>query len=370
MAGTNSTANNFLSSLGNMGSAGGSFLTTLGSDYAQKHGKSGFTDSELAAQSTFNNFIGMIPEYGQLISLGLGALNGIGAATGTNIGSFSKDSAEKAGIKSGWINTALNSIPGLSTLEGLNPMLNISSLWGDPLLKKTDKFGEISDEIKGMSDGYSGILSDLEAAQDLSGKRLFKGQVSKANDFIADAKNKVSILENINRVNTQRKQSDYYQDLQNQNINRYAGQNYLNMTVGKNGMKLMSIEEARRIVALRKESPEKLQNGGNIPGIDTNILPEGNLHKELNHLSDINPDLEDMTKKGIPVAESTDNQQVAEIERDELICRLEVTQKLEELMKDGSEEAMIEAGKLLTSEIIENTQDNTGQITEEENVKE
>ena len=358
MAGTNSTANNFLSSLGNLGSTGGSFLTTLGSDYAQKHGKSGFTDSELEAQSTFNNFIGMIPEYGQLISLGLGALNGIGAATGINVGSFSKDSAEKAGIKGGWMNTALNSIPGLSTVAGMN-------IFAQPFLERTDKFGEISDEIKGMSDGYSGVLSDLEAAQDLSGKRLFKGQASKANDFIADAKNKVSILENINRVNTQRKQSDYYQDLQNQTINRYAGQNYLNMTVGRNGMKLMSIEEARKIVALRKESPEKLQNGGNIPGIDTNILPEGNLHKELNHLSDINPDLEDMTKKGIPVAESTDNQQVAEIERDELICRLEVTQKLEELMKDGSEEAMIEAGKLLTSEIIENTQDNTGQITED-----
>ena len=34
-------------------------------------------------------------------------------------------------------------------------------------------------------------------------------------------------------------------------------------------------------------------------------------------------------------------------------------------MQDGSEEAMIEAGKLLTDEIIDNTQDNTGQITEE-----
>jgi hypothetical protein len=35
-------------------------------------------------------------------------------------------------------------------------------------------------------------------------------------------------------------------------------------------------------------------------------------------------------------------------------------------MKDGSDEAMIEAGKLLVSEILENTQDNTGQLTEED----
>ena len=57
--------------------------------------------------------------------------------------------------------------------------------------------------------------------------------------------------------------------------------------------------------------------------------------------------------------------QVAEIEHSELILRLEVTQKIEELMKDGSDEAMIEAGKLLCTEIIDNTQDNMGQITEE-----
>ena len=36
-------------------------------------------------------------------------------------------------------------------------------------------------------------------------------------------------------------------------------------------------------------------------------------------------------------------------------------------MKDGSEEAMIEAGKILVDEIIDNTQDNTGKITEDEN---
>ena len=42
-----------------------------------------------------------------------------------------------------------------------------------------------------------------------------------------------------------------------------------------------------------------------------------------------------------------------------------LTKKIEELMKDGSDEAMIEAGKLLVSEILDNTQDNTGQLTEE-----
>lgn len=221
-----------------------------------------------------------------------------------------------------------------------------------------------------MSDGFSGAIKDLNAAEDLGNKRLFFGQTDDANSFIDKQKDKLALLNKINTVNTQRKQSDYYQDLQNQNINRYAGQNYLGMTVGKNGMKLMSIQEARQIISLRKENIdsddiEKLQNGGNIPGIDTNVLPEGSLHKELNHLSDVNSDLEDVTKKGIPVTENNSGEQVAEIENNEIIFRLEVTKKLEELMKDGSDEAMIEAGKLVAMEVIENTQDNTGQITEE-----
>jgi hypothetical protein len=232
---------------------------------------------------------------------------------------------------------------------------------------RTDQIN-VSDEIKSMGASYSGTMADLNAAEDLGNKRLFFFQTDQANDFINSQKRNIKTLENINKVNTQRKQSDYYQDLQNQNINRYAGQNYLGTTVGKQGMKLMSVEEARKIIALRKtieDNPEKLQNGGSIPGIDTNLIPDGARHKNLNHLDELNPELEDVTKKGIPVTESADNQQIAEIEVGEIIFRLEVTEQLEQLMKDGSEEAMIEAGKLVAEEVIENTQDNTGQITEE-----
>ena len=146
-----------------------------------------------------------------------------------------------------------------------------------------------------------------------------------------------------------------------QNLNRYAGENYLGMRMGREGIKLPTVEEIR---AMRTR---KLQAGGVI-GIDSNILPEGSLHARLNHLDELNSDLEDATRKGIPVMAVEDGQiqeQVAEIEKEELILRLETTKRLEELLKDGSEEAMIEAGKLLATEIMENTKDNTGQITEE-----
>jgi hypothetical protein len=58
--------------------------------------------------------------------------------------------------------------------------------------------------------------------------------------------------------------------------------------------------------------------------------------------------------------------QVAEVERDEWIWNLEFTQQIEALWKDGSEEAMIEAGKLLTEELLRNTDDISGIIHKED----
>jgi hypothetical protein len=233
---------------------------------------------------------------------------------------------------------------------------------------RTDDF-RMSQEAEEMQGGYAGGVGDLRAAQDVAGKNLLFGS-RKANNYIAQAKRTDDILAQINETNTMRKQSDYYKDLEHQNINRYAGQNYLGITVGRKGTKLMSLDEVRAILAKRQEikaETQKLQNGG-VVGIDSNILPEGALHARKNNLAELNPDLEDATKKGIPVmaAEGGEiGEQVAEIEHSEIIFRLDVTKRLEELRKDGSEEAMIEAGKLVAEELIENTQDNVGMLTEE-----
>jgi hypothetical protein len=70
---------------------------------------------------------------------------------------------------------------------------------------------------------------------------------------------------------------------------------------------------------------------------------------------------EGLTQKGIPVIDNEGEQQ-AEIELDEIIFTLEVTKKLEELYKEGTDEAAIEAGKLLVKEILFNTDDRTSLI--------
>lgn len=107
-----------------------------------------------------------------------------------------------------------------------------------------------------------------------------------------------------------------------------------------------------------KYVPKKFAEGGKV-----NVIPDGALHAHKHHLEDISPEYEQVTSKGIPVVteeEGGELKQHAEIERNEIIFRLEVTKKLEELMKDGSDDAAIEAGKLLAHEIINNTVDNTG----------
>lgn len=290
---------------------------------------------------------------GNPIAMAIGAaakvVDAIGDATGFHIDDLDKDASSRAGVSGGarLLNNAMNAIPGNSLImAAFSP-------------NKTTNAETFNQNGQSVLAGYSGSEKDVDAAGKISRKRtLFGIGQNKMNDYIHGANDQVSLINEIGRTNSLRKQSDYARDLAQQNLNRYAGTNYMVHAVGKNGMKIMSREELQSILA-----KQKLQKGGVI-GTDTNILPEGALHARLNHLQDSNENLEDITKKGIPVLDEQGNQ-VAEIEKEEIVFRLELTQKIEELMKDGSDEAMIEAGKLLVAEIIENTQDNTGQLTEE-----
>ena len=99
-----------------------------------------------------------------------------------------------------------------------------------------------------------------------------------------------------------------------------------------------------------------------------NVIPSGALHAHKHNL-----DL-DVTSKGIPVVTLEEggeiDEQHAEIERDEIILHLSLSKKLEKLQKDfesaeskkEKDTIALEAGKLLASEIMENTEDNTNLI--------
>lgn len=292
--------------------------------------------------------------YGALAGAALTGGAAIAEGLGVGTAQISKSQAEAAGLSGG--QRILNNIAGI-----LAP--GIGAAFG-----KTVAATQKTAETQAMSGAYADAISDIDAASTMGGKTYLTGR-NNINNLINEANRKNAILTDIGRINTLRKQSDYGQDLATQNQRIYAGTNYAQSAVGKNGMKLASVDEIRRILELRKqEEIQTFQNGG-IIGIDVNVIPEGKYHAHKNHLGEINEEYEDLTKKGIPVvvhSEGGELEQVAEIEKMELIFRLEVTEKLEELFKDGSDEAMIEAGKLVAVEIMENTQDNSGEVLKDE----
>lgn len=114
------------------------------------------------------------------------------------------------------------------------------------------------------------------------------------------------------------------------------------------------------------KTPVMFKQGGQM-----SVIPEGALHAHKNHMEGAG---EDFTAKGIPVVDNEGEQQ-AEIERDEIIFRKEVTDKMEELYKkfnseessDKKDEIAIEMGKIITCEITKHTQDNTGLIDKIQN---
>lgn len=214
---------------------------------------------------------------------------------------------------------------GLLTKKS-NPILN--NLWND----FTDAIREIPTE------SYPEIFRlrynlKLKPGEKISMKTLEKGlkTIQDGYSIPYKIKDKNKLLEIVNKAPALIPFLDLYLQSQNQN----------------KGVKIFSdtqLEEARKVLKFKK--------GGN-------LIPEGALHARKHEL-----EIEGITNKGIPIIteEGGKIEQHMEIERNEIIFSLEVTKKLEELAKLGTDDAAIEAGKLLTYEIMENTEDRTNLI--------
>ena len=128
-------------------------------------------------------------------------------------------------------------------------------------------------------------------------------------------------------------------------------------------------EDQNRYFYKRKKGfdPKKFKQGGQM-----SVIPEGALHARKNNMEGAG---EDFTHKGIPVIDNQGEQQ-AEIERNEIIFSKDVTDKIEELYKkynsdeknqSEKDDIAIKMGKIITCEIIKNTDDKTGLIQEVQN---
>lgn len=287
--------------------------------------------------------------------------------------------------------------------------------------KKADTITKDNEAFETVGSSYTGTNFVVDDAFTKSGKKygLFSsGSREKANREIAEAKRQQQVMAQIADEATDRVAIRNSMSAINGNRRAFAmsgGYDQAAVRAGRHGLSIQSILVTKRVVnalkfktKLIKESVEEsqpvvdsFQQGGileltlqDIPeeylepmstieevtldsilpefkeGGKVNVIPEGALHARLHHMDNA----DNLTKKGIPVVsekEGGELEQQAEIEREEIIFRLEVTKKLEELLKKYSSDEIsqkdkdsvaIEAGKLLVEEILNNTIDNTNNL--------
>ena len=223
------------------------------------------------------------------------------------------------------------------------------------LARKTDKYSQ-SDTIK-RSSSYTGeVEAGKRVARNAGAKLLLGG--SKANEATRKQK--------LRDTNTEGVLADAKNDFWSSMYQGTSIGDEMLLRGGPRDIRLTKLggklQQARDLLNNISDDVKSFKEGGKV-----NVIPAGQLHKNKHHMEEVSDDFKDLTSKGIPVVtEKEDGElvQQAEIERDEIIFNIDVTKKLEELMEDGSDDAALEAGKLLAAEIMENTIDNTGLMQE------
>lgn len=334
--------------------------------------------------------VGQFGPYGKAAQVGMQAIGALNSLQGAIFGATDGMTKQDALLDSplgfltgvGWINQAFG--------------------------KKSDTITKNEEAFAQVGSSYGGSSAAVDNALNYSGKKYgaFSSAARKdANALMAESRRQQNMVENVGAEASNRfalagsmasingsarglaVQGGYQQNavhvgkqgMKLQKLHQIAVQSQYNKIMKQGGVIIKDIIEEPSIIKI-SEVIEEFKDGGTISvqpsvikisneieifekGGSFNVIPEGALHARLHHMENA----EDLTKKGIPVVsekEGGELEQQAEIERQEIIFRLEVTKKLEELAKDGSNEAAIEAGKLLTQEILYNTQDNTGLINE------
>lgn len=303
-----------------------------------------------------------------------------------NISSTLMTSGNPYAMAAGFATMGIDKLGGFSDaskgLGGGNDFLNTVSSIALPgagwFASTTDKY-TMSDTLA-KSSSYTGAADKSKTAMQNAGANILFG-FSRAQKMIREAKRKDNMIQGIiNDAEDRTSASGWYgNELRNwMDLNGGMERTHL----ARLGMKLPSkqdITKVRQILAkggkiysdkqttnfkfgdsIEAEFPEEIEVPEFKDGGQLNVIPEGALHARKNNMEGAG---KDFTHKGIPVIDK-DGEQQAEIERDEIIFRKEVTVKLEELRKDGSDKAAIEAGKLLVEEIFHNTDDRTGLIAE------
>ena len=208
--------------------------------------------------------------------------------------------------------------------------------------KRTNSFAINQDVQNRLGTSYN--YDDLNKAANLANKRIGNlnfGKLGQYNDFIAYANR---IQHTLNTIDSNEQDAIANQSWEGTGLRNEMALNgdYRSLRMGRNGLKMEAV----------------------------NVIPDGALHKNKHHLEEVGVDTTELTNKGIPVVTEQNGElkQQAEIEINEIILHLELTEKLEDNLKklkeakdqEEKDKIAIETGKLLTEELLNNTIDNTG----------
>lgn len=166
------------------------------------------------------------------------------------------------------------------------------------------------------------------------------------------------ILSNTLGTTYQRNQNTLWDDLNTRAISAKKGG-----TIHRNKLEY--------IIRDAKNNIKSFKDGGKLE--DPNIIPDGAFHSRKNNLpEDI---AKDVTPKGIPVIIKDGDKitQIAEIEKGEIVFNKEVSEKIENYLKEydkaetqkEKDKIAIQCGKLISDQIINNTVDNVGLLNKE-----
>ena len=337
-------------------------------------------------KTDLNKFLGNVGKTG-FLSKANGSLNKeLIKGSGLSIGSaangvlsvadrFIPQAEDKASkITSGVFNglsTVASFVPGIGTLASV-ALKGLGSLFGAGV--KSVK-GNTANELVDTSSSYTGedaLASKKFGLLGLRGAKKYAGLVTRrqynrdlAANVLQEGKDDLLAANNV--------QQQQMKDTLSKNGDDWM---YTNTLSAKNGAKIKEVKRLSSLYNKRLISKEPLKEGTTVEfknGGSINVIPEGALHARKNNLTEINPELEGITKKGIPVISKEEGEEMiqhAEIERSEIIFNLETTKKLESLReqynksedKSEKDNLAIEAGKLLAQQIMENTIDNTGEL--------
>ena len=267
-------------------------------------------------------------------------------------GDKNKDFGSKMLTNLGGMAFAINPVLGAAVTGAMV----VNNLTGKSTQKYEGNSFQSQEMQADLGGSYGSSMEDLKRARDKAGHyggiARLTGEYSRARNRVQTGNDTLTAMQQIyddKQLGKIRGQNMADINSLDYRLNTFGGYDQYGTVIGRKGMKLPSKQDIDRIKGILE-----FKKGGQM-----NVIPEGALHARLHHMETENK----ITKKGIPVIDKNGEQQ-AEIERNEIIFSLEVTNKLEELRKDGSDKAALEAGKLLVDEIFHNTDDRTGLIQE------